>query len=326
MARRKNNQPLKSEITAPWAESLAPTTSTPDSTIPITEIHLNKQQPRRYFDPQALEELIKSISQHGILQPLLVRPLEDGGYELVAGERRYRAATEVGLTEVPVVIRELSNEQALQLALIENLQREDLNPVEETEGILQLLSLRLNITFEEAPSVLYRLQNEAKGKVTRNEEDSELEEQIVAVFDSIGIMNWESFVRNRLPLLNLPEDIKTALREGLIAYTKAVAIARIKDEATRRQILTEAIEKKLSLSEIKERILFQSSQQESPSNSDSLPQRLKSAYQLLKKSRIWDKPEKREQLEQLLAQLEVLAKDDELSEKSEEESSVVKES
>lgn len=243
MARRKNNQPLKSEITAPWAESLAPTTSTPDSTIPITEIHLNKQQPRRYFDPQALEELIKSISQHGILQPLLVRPLEDGGYELVAGERRYRAATEVGLTEVPVVIRELSNEQALQLALIENLQREDLNPVEETEGILQLLSLRLNITFEEAPSVLYRLQNEAKGKVTRNEEDSELEEQIVAVFDSIGIMNWESFVRNRLPLLNLPEDIKTALREGLIAYTKAVAIARIKDEATRRQILTEAIEK-----------------------------------------------------------------------------------
>lgn len=312
MARTKSTTTLKSQITAPWAEPLTPETpKAPDSLIPIQDIHLNKQQPRHYFDSQALEELVKSIKQHGILQPLLVRPVEKGGYELVAGERRYRAATEVGLTEVPVVIRELSNEQALSLALIENLQREDLNPVEETEGILQLLALRLSIPFEQVTSVLYRLQNEAKGKVTLDEQEGELKVQVEAVFDSISKMNWESFVRNRLPLLNLPFDIKKALREGKIAYSKAVVIARVKDEAARQKILTEAIKKNLSLSEIRERILLLKPQPDVKSSEDSLPQRLKAAYQLIKKSQVWQKPEKREQLEKLLEQLEALSKEDE---------------
>ena len=87
-----------------------------------------KKQPRRYFDPDRQAQLIKSVQEHGILEPLLVRPLADGLYELVAGERRYRAAQELGLKEVPVVIREFDDKQALQVALIENLQREDLNP------------------------------------------------------------------------------------------------------------------------------------------------------------------------------------------------------
>jgi ParB family chromosome partitioning protein len=90
-----------------------------------------------------MQELVESVQQHGVLQPLLVRSRSDDQYELVAGERRYRAAKEVQLAEVPVVIRELSDEEAMQLSLIENLCREDLNPVEETEGILQLLALRL---------------------------------------------------------------------------------------------------------------------------------------------------------------------------------------
>ncbi len=116
-----------------------------NQSISLEQIQLPTLQPRRYFDEQALNELVTSIKQHGILQPLLVRPLKGGKYELVAGERRYRAAHTAGLTEVPVVIRELNENEALQLALIENLQREDLNPVEETEGILQLLSLRLQL-------------------------------------------------------------------------------------------------------------------------------------------------------------------------------------
>jgi ParB family transcriptional regulator, chromosome partitioning protein len=101
-----------------------------------------REQPRHYFDPEKLEQLVQSIAQHGILEPLLVRPLETNQYELVAGERRYRAALKLGLSEVPVVIRQLNDEEATQLALIENLQREDLNPIEETEGILQLLAFK----------------------------------------------------------------------------------------------------------------------------------------------------------------------------------------
>lgn len=108
-------------------------------TLKISELQPNREQPRREFDEKSLAELADSISQHGILQPLLVRPFLDGGYQIVAGERRFRAARMAGLTEVPVVIRDLSDSETMQLALIENLQREDLTPVEEAKGYKQLM-------------------------------------------------------------------------------------------------------------------------------------------------------------------------------------------
>ena len=123
--------------------------------IPVEVICLPHKQPRRYFDPEKLEQLILSVKEYGILEPLLVRPLEYGKYELVAGERRLRAALVASLTEVPVVIKELNDEEALQLSLIENLHRQDLNPVEETEGILQLLALKLGRGASEIPQLLY---------------------------------------------------------------------------------------------------------------------------------------------------------------------------
>lgn len=107
--------------------------------LKINEIEPNRDQPRKEFDEAALAELSDSISQHGVLQPLLVRPLLDGGYQLVAGERRWRAARMAGLTEVPVVIRSMTDREVMELALIENLQREDLNPVEEAEGYRHLM-------------------------------------------------------------------------------------------------------------------------------------------------------------------------------------------
>ena len=103
-------------------------------TLRISEIEPNKNQPRRDFEPEALNELSESIAQHGILQPLVVRPIFGGGYEIVAGERRFRAARMAGLTEVPVVIRELTDAQTMELALIENLQREDLTDLELAKG------------------------------------------------------------------------------------------------------------------------------------------------------------------------------------------------
>ena len=110
-----------------------------NNTLPLEEIVPNKEQPRKTFDETALEELAESIRQHGVLQPLLVRPLPGGGYQLVAGERRYRSSRIAGLREVPVVIRELSDVETMEIAIIENLQREDLNPIEEAEGLQALI-------------------------------------------------------------------------------------------------------------------------------------------------------------------------------------------
>lgn len=107
--------------------------------LKIAEIEPNRAQPRRDFNEESLAELADSISQHGVLQPLLVRPLTDGGYQIVAGERRWRACRMAGISEVPVIIRELSDSEMTELALIENLQREDLSPVEEALGYQTLM-------------------------------------------------------------------------------------------------------------------------------------------------------------------------------------------
>ena len=133
---------------------LADLPSEPETSVSLAEISLPSSQPRRYFDREKLSQLAASIQSHGILEPLLVRPFNNK-YQLVAGERRYRAAQLVGLDTVPVVIRELSDEQALLLSLVENLAREDLNPVEETEGILTLLEMELNL--DRAEVVSYRV-------------------------------------------------------------------------------------------------------------------------------------------------------------------------
>jgi len=303
----KKDQPYTSKLrgVAALLGEVAPEAAT-QKAVAVTAIHLPPQQPRRYFDPDKLEQLVLSIKEHGILEPLLVRPRPGGEYELVAGERRYRAAQKLGLAEVPVVIRKLTDEEALALSLIENLHREDLNPVEETEGILQLLSLKLNVAVEETISLLYRMQNEAKGKVTQNVLGSQSGEEVKSLFDSLGLMSWESFASSRLPLLKLPTEVLDALRRGEIEYTKATAIARVKDVSARRALLLAAIEEKLSLTQIAERI-----KATRPSGSqDSLKERIKQASSRLQKAKLWDSPEKQQVLEKLLEQMEALLADE----------------
>lgn len=266
-------------------------------------------QPRRYFDESKLQELSQSILKHGVLQPLLVRPLLENKYELVAGERRLRAAKMAGLTKVPIVIRDLSDVDAWQLALIENLQREDLNPVDETEGILQLLSIRLEAEVSEVKSLLYRMLNEAKGKIVRAYTDTELVQEVEAIFENLGLMSWRSFIRNRLPLLNLPEEILTVLREGKISYTKAAAIAKVKDSEKRRGLLQEAIAANLTLTEIKKRANTINACQGLSHPPQTLKTRFHSTYQRLKKSSAWTEPDKQKRLEDLLQQMEALAEE-----------------
>lgn len=273
--------------------------------LAIESIALVANQPRRYFDPDKLRGLTESVRQHGILEPILVRPSEkDGMYELVAGEQRFRAAQEVGLTSIPVVIRELSDEEALQLALVENLQREDLNPLEETEGILQLLSLRLKIPLTDVPPFLYRMRNEAIGSVNQNVLINEEAQALQVVFAELGTISWESFATARLPLLRLPIEILKALRGGKIAYTKAQVIARVKDDVQRQQLLEQAIAEDFSLNQIKERIA--SLKTSGKSDEPSLKSQINDVLNLAKRSKVWDDPKKQKRLEKLLTELKLL--------------------
>jgi ParB family transcriptional regulator, chromosome partitioning protein len=283
--------------------------------LSLDALQLPESQPRRYFDPRAMDELVGSIQRYGILQPLLVRPLEEdlaGKYEIVAGERRYRAAREAGLAEVPVVVRTMGDEEAVQYALLENLQREDLNPVEETEGILRLLTLGLEKDVEDVTSLLYRMQNSLRHQarregsvLTHNVMGNSAEEVVLGIFDGLGIMTWESFVNNRLPLLHLPDDILEALRAGRIAYTKARTIARLKDEKKREAVLREAIAQDLSLTVIRSRVSGILANQAAHTPLDP-PGRASALARKLRRRKVLKDEKKRERLETLLAEMESL--------------------
>jgi len=208
-------------------------------------------QPRRRFEN--LEALAQSIREKGVLQPLLVRPLGDGRYAIVAGERRYRAAKMAGLAEVPVRVLDLSEKEARLLALVENLQREDLNPYEETLGVLDLLSEELGKTREEVVGLLERMRKEKRGVVARNVAGTPEAQKVEAVFKALGRMTWETFVRHRLPLLGLPEDLRAALEEGTLPYTAALELKKVKDLEARARLLEEA-KGGLSLRELKARV------------------------------------------------------------------------
>lgn len=279
-------------------------------TIPLDQIVLPEYQPRAYFDEKQLEQLTQSIREHGILEPLIVRPKPFSNlYELVAGGRRYHASKLALLQEAPVVIKELNDTEVLEIALLENLQREDLNPLEETEGILRLLSSRLAISVEEIPALLYKLNRQQQGQIKsdNNVIIEQTVETIHQVFYTLGKLTVQSFIQNRLPLLNLPNEILQALKEGKIAYTKARAIAKIEDENKRIELLNEAITEKLSLSQIKVKIKQIS---QTTNNQDSISisiiERTKTAFKKIEKTKILEDSKKKKKFEKLLEQLEAL--------------------
>ena len=280
----------------------------------IEDIHLPEKQPRRYFNAAKMQELANSIKVEGILEPLIVRPLKTGGYELVAGERRLRAAKMAALREVPITVHNFNDTQARRVALVENLQREDLNPVEETEGIIRLLALELNITDRDVVPLLYRMQNEAKGKATHNVMGSHEASVVKEVFDKLQ-MTWESFVSNRLPVLKWPKEILKAVQEGKIAYTKASAIARVKDTSQQKKLLKTAISEDLSLSELKAKIKSTtgSNSNRTDTSASTLKSQIEQSLSRLRRSHVLKNPnpKKKKKLERLKALIEEILADDE---------------
>lgn len=183
--------------------------------LKISDIEPNKEQPRKYFDTEGLKTLADSIRENGIIQPLLVRSLNDGTYKIVAGERRWRAAKMAGLTEVPVFIRDMSELQAAQLALIENLQRENLNPIEEANGYKELME-KFGMTQDEVAKVV--------GKA-------------------------RSSVANSLRLLELPQAVMDMVAKNLISSGHCKALLGIKDPVIMMQVATRAADNGYSVRE-----------------------------------------------------------------------------
>ena len=181
--------------------------------LKIHEIEPNKAQPRKQFDDGALADLAASIAQHGVLQPLLVRPLPGGTYQLVAGERRWRASRMAGLTEVPVVIKELSEREAAGVALIENLQRQDLNPIEEADGYRTLMD-RYGLTQEEIAK--------AVGKS-------------------------RPAVANALRLLQLPTELSVLVKDGSLSAGHARALLSFETKEEQQAAAKAAMQKDLSV-------------------------------------------------------------------------------
>ena len=181
--------------------------------LPLSEIEPNREQPRKQFDEAALSELAASIAQHGVIQPLLVRPLPTGGYQLVAGERRWRASRMAGLTQVPVVVREMTDREAAELALIENLQRKDLNPIEEAAGYRTLME-QYGLTQEETAKAV----NKSRPAVT-----------------------------NALRLLHLPSEVTEWVRSGELSAGHARALLAFETPQEQVAVAKEAIVKELSV-------------------------------------------------------------------------------
>ncbi|MEL4896563.1 ParB/RepB/Spo0J family partition protein [Crocosphaera sp. Alani8] len=297
-------------------DELSPLTTSSDTNfieVSLEQIILPPQQPRRYFDEIGMGNLISSIKKEGILQPLLVRKVEDR-YELVAGERRYRAAKTIGLLRVPVFVKQLTEQEAQLISLTENLQREDLNPVEETEGILSLLSVKLQTDVKGVISYLNRLDHSQRGNLkSKNEEFQSAhnvmgKQEINEIFEFLGL-TWQSFLKNRLPLLKLPNDILETLRAGKIAYTKAKMIAKIEDESTRKSLLEESITLNWSLSQIRERI-NQLNLTSTDASIDTPQKRISDVTKRLKKSQVWKDTKKWRKAENLLKKLEALLEED----------------
>lgn len=222
--------------------------------IPITAIKLPQKQPRRSFNLTKMRHLTESVRKYGILEPLIVRPLNSQKYELVAGERRYRAAKDVGLTEIPVIIRDLDEKEAFELALLENLQRDDLNPIDETEGMLELLCQSLNCDRDDVISLLNQASNAQRRNLELTDNITRQIKIVDQLFLSVGRINRESYRTNRLPLLNLPGDVLRVLRDGELEYTKAKVIAKLENEEQRQMLMERAVQEKMSLKQLKEKI------------------------------------------------------------------------
>jgi len=288
----------------------------PQQLISTASIHAsftfapNNQPYRHFYDQTQIETWAEGeIAKNGIRSALWVRPLlgKPGEYELIAGMRRLIAAKALGFSEVPVRIFELDDSSAYQAMRAENRDREEPTPLEDLDGTLNLLAIRLERSIADVISLLYRMDNEARGKVVKQtvlgSPDAEVVEE---VFADSG-MRWQSFLSSRLRLLKLPTEILNAIRESKLQYTKALEVAKVKDSQLRQQLLQEAISQNLSNSDIKLQVKKSNTRKCEEPTVTSL---LDKAYKRIKKSKVLENPTKLKALQRIIEQMEKLASEE----------------
>jgi ParB family transcriptional regulator, chromosome partitioning protein len=273
----------------------------PQQAVSPSKIVPSVFQPRRYFDSTKLLELQESIQRLGILEPLVVRALGKDKYELIGGERRWRCAKNLKLQTVPVVVLELSDEEAYLAALHDNSQREDLNPIDETEYILKLLGHWMQLEIEEIKSILYRIRNQKARDLEALPEDKALAETAAKIIGQVKKgLTPISFVETRLGLLKLPEDILESIRGGEIEYTKAKMVAKIKDSEDRKKVLAKAIREKWSIRDIRD---YVQSGRKDPSK-DKPSALISKTMKNLKASKAWEDQSKWKKIQSWLLKID----------------------
>lgn len=215
--------------------------------IPLDKIIFSDDQPRDRagISEEEIDNLVPSIAKHGVLQPILVRPLDNGNYELIAGERRYRASQKVGNAEIPAVVKAVSDAEAYEIALIENLQRKDLNAIERTAGILKLCSRIRDLPENEMSKEFYKLTHVKKKDANNVVSDPEWRE-IVEIFKHLG-KELVSFAVHDLPMLDWPPEIQAAIKAEDIKPGHGRVIAKLKDADARKELIGLAVEEGLSV-------------------------------------------------------------------------------
>lgn len=214
--------------------------------ILLEDIQDNPYQPRRNYDPAKISALSRSLSENGQLQPIVVRPLDRGGYQLIAGHRRVRAAQEARWPSVQALVRETSDDQMGRLALIENLQRQELDPLDEVDATLKLISVTLEIPASEVTALLH--------SVYRLKSKHTLFIRLQEVFHMLGHTTFQSFYAHKLPILKYPEDVKRLLRAGTIKQNHAKILAKLKDESKRVTLIQQIEDGTLQPTDLKEAI------------------------------------------------------------------------
>lgn len=212
--------------------------------VNINSVEPNREQPRKVFEEDSLEELAESIRQYGILQPLLVQK-RDGYYEIIAGERRWRAAKKAGIKEVPVVIRDYSNQEIMEIALIENIQREDLNPIEEAQAFQRLIK-EYNLKQDEVAERVFK----SRAAVT-----------------------------NSMRLLKLCDDVQQMVIEGMISTGHARALISIEDPEQQYNIAQQIFDEKLSVRDVEKLVKNLNKPAKVSSKKETIDKSLEAVYQ-----------------------------------------------
>lgn len=276
--------------------------------IPLQQLRPNPDQPRKHFAPEKITELADNIRKRGVLQPILVRPIE-AGFEIIAGERRYRAAQQAGLTTIPAVIREADDSLARELALIENLNRQDLNPIEETQATLELLALKLEKEPGDVLEILREGYYQAQGRTTVNTGVYSRELEVAHdVFHSLGRVTLSSFYTHRLPLLNLPNTLQQLVARGQLEYSKAKLLASVTPPERRDELVQRTLEENLSRADL-HKLIAQLGSRANPAPDAAELNLAQFKRRLTPRTIDALKPAKQKKLLRLLRQLEALLED-----------------